>query len=93
MLPAALELTAQGWAPFPCKWRGEHAKAPLTINGFHDASGDPDQICAWWTRWPQAMIGAPVRESLLVIDLDPRHGGNVAELESLTGPLPATLTV
>jgi Bifunctional DNA primase/polymerase, N-terminal len=89
----ALELAAQGWAPFPCKWRGEHAKAPLTINGFHDASRNPDQIRAWWTRWPQAMIGAPVPESLLVIDLDPRHGGNLAELEKLTGPLPATLTV
>jgi hypothetical protein len=89
---AAPELAAQGWAPFPCKWRGEHAKAPLTINGFHDASRDPDQIRAWWTRWPQAMIGAPVPESLLVIDIDPRNGGNLAELEKLTGPLPATLT-
>jgi hypothetical protein len=25
---AALELAAQGWAVFPCKWRGEDAKAP-----------------------------------------------------------------
>jgi hypothetical protein len=38
------------------------------------------------------MIGAAVPETLLVIDVDPRNGGNLAALESLTGPLPATLT-
>jgi Bifunctional DNA primase/polymerase, N-terminal len=53
---------------------------------------DPDQIKAWWIRWPNATIGARVPESLLVIDVDPRNGGSLAELESLTGPLPATLT-
>src|SRR4029450_7633617 len=89
---AALELAAQGWAVFPCRWRGENAKAPLTINGHLDASRDPNQIQRWWTRWPSAMIGASVPESLLVIDIDPRNGGDLAELESTTGPLPATLT-
>jgi Bifunctional DNA primase/polymerase, N-terminal len=92
MLVAALELAAQGWAVFPCKWRGENAKAPLTVNGHLDASRDPDQIRAFWRRWPQAMIGAPVPESLLVIDIDPRNRGSLDELKSLTGPLPATLT-
>jgi hypothetical protein len=92
LLRSALELAAQGWAVFPCKWRGDNAKAPLTTNGHHDASHDPDQVTAWWRRWPQALIGAPVPESLLVIDVDPRNGGSLAELESLTGPLPATLT-
>ena len=88
LLRSALELAAQGWAVFPCKWRGDNAKAPLTTNGHHDASHDPDQVTAWWRRWPQALIGAPVPESLLVIDVDPRNGGSLAELESLTGPLP-----
>jgi hypothetical protein len=91
-LSAALDLVAHGWAVFPCKWFGDDAKRPLTPNGHHDASRNPDQIQAWWTRWPTAMIGAPVPESLLVIDIDPRNGGSLAELESLAGPLPATLT-
>ena len=38
------------------------------------------------------MIGARVPESLLVVDVDPRNGGNLAELELFTGPLPPTLT-
>lgn len=39
------------------------------------------------------MIGAPVPEALLVIDVDPRNGGKLAELQLLTGRLPTTLTV
>lgn len=57
---AALELAANGWPVFPCRWCGESAKAPLTINGHLDATTDPDTIKIWWTRWPYAMIGAAV---------------------------------
>jgi hypothetical protein len=89
---AALELAANGWAVFPCKWRGEDAKAPLTTNGHHDASRDPSQIKAWWRCWPKAMIGAPVPDSLLVIDIDPRNGGDLEKLVALVGDLPPTLT-
>ena len=59
---AAIDLAATGWAVFPCKWRGDDAKAPLTKNGHHDASRDADQIETWWKQWPYAMIGAPVPE-------------------------------
>jgi hypothetical protein len=92
MAEAALELVDHGWAVFPCIPEGPKAKAPLTTNGHHDASRDPGQITAWWTRWPYAMIGAPVPDSLLVLDVDPRNGGSLTELESLIGPLPTTLT-
>jgi len=72
---AAHDLAANGWAVFPCRHitiSDEHkAKEPLISNGHLKASRDPDQITAWWTRWPKAMIGAPVPESLLVVDFDP----------------------
>jgi hypothetical protein len=54
---------------------------------------DPDQIKAWWLRWPDAMIGAAVPDSLLVVDIDPRKDGSLAALEAITGPLPTTFTV
>jgi hypothetical protein len=90
---AALDLAANGWAVFPCKWWGEDAKRPLTTDGHHDASRHPDQIKAWWRHWPKAMIGAPVPATLLAVDIDPRKGGSLAALEAITGPLPTTLTV
>ena len=89
---AALELAANGWPVFPCRWCGESAKAPLTINGHLDATTDPDTIKIWWTRWPYAMIGAAVPDSLLVIDIDPRNGGDLEQLVALVGDLPPTLT-
>lgn len=90
MLAAALELAAAGWAVFPCRESGPEAqwKAPYTGHGHLDATTDPEQIRAWWTRWPDAMIGAPVPTQLLVLDLDPRNGGRLDALPEL----PDTLT-
>jgi len=90
---AALEVAAAAWEVFPCKWTGPYAKAPMTINGHLNATTDPDKIKIWWTKWPNAMIGAKVPDSLLVIDLDPRNGGDLEKLVALVGDLPPTLTV
>lgn len=44
MLPPALALAAQGWAVFPCKWRGDDAKAPLVPTpGHHLATPTPSR--------------------------------------------------
>ena len=92
MLEAAWELAAVCWEVFPCKWAGPQAKAPVTVNGHLNATTDPDKIKAWWTKWPNAMIGARVPDSCIVLDLDPRNGGSLGDLEARVGPLPATLT-
>ena len=93
MVDHALELAACAWEIFPCRPGGPQAKSPLTLHGHHAATMDPDVIKAWWTRWPDAMIGAPVPDTLLVVDIDPRNGGSLAALEAITGALPPTLTV
>lgn len=80
MLEAALDYAAKSWPIFPCKWQGENAKAPLTLNGHLNATTDPDQIRAWWTRYPNAMIGAPVHRKVVVLDVDPRNGGSAEDL-------------
>lgn len=92
MLEAALDLAGNGWAVHPCIPTGPKAKSPFLPHGHLEASAEPEAIVAWWTRWPTAMIGAPVPESMLVLDIDPRNGGSIEALESVTGPLPETLT-
>lgn len=63
---AALRYAELGYPVFPCA-PGE--KLPATVNGFKDASADPDQIEAWWTAKPSFNIGIPT-EGLLVLDID-----------------------
>ena len=48
------------------------AKSPHTAHGFQDASKDAEIITAWWTRWPDALVGVPTGEvtGLVVIDVD-----------------------
>jgi hypothetical protein len=92
MIKAALELAAAGWPVFPCWWAGPRGKSPITKHGHLEATTDPDKIKAWWGQWPHAMIGLRVLDSVIVIDIDPRNGGDLAALETITGPLPPTLT-
>jgi hypothetical protein len=47
ILDAALDAAARGWPVFPLAAGG---KQPLTKHGFKDATIDPAQVRAWWTR-------------------------------------------
>lgn len=85
MLEAAIRYAAAGWAVFPL-----NGKIPFPgTRGHHDATTDAEQIRRWWTARPDANIGCPVPTNLIVLDVDPRNGGDVAAL----GELPETATV
>jgi hypothetical protein len=56
MLDAALAYARTHIPVFPCN---PLDKQPLTPHGFKDATTDEAQIRAWWTQWPNAMIGIP----------------------------------
>ena len=57
-----------------CSNKGKH---PRTAHGFQDASTDEATIRAWWATWPDANIGIATGASgLVIIDIDPRHGGD-----------------
>jgi hypothetical protein len=60
-----------GWPVLPCR---SGTKEPSIRHGFRDATIDPDQIRAWWERWPDANLaiatGAPGPD---VLDVD-HHG-------------------
>jgi putative DNA primase/helicase len=69
---AALDIAGRGWPVFPCQWQGEGRKRPLTEHGLKDATTDILIITAWWTRWPEALIGIPTGSAIgaVVLDID-----------------------
>ena len=75
---AAVAYASSGFAIFPVEPRG---KKPLTMRGVYRATTDCDLIRQWWERWPDANIGLPCHQ-WVVIDVDPRHGG-AASLKAL----------
>lgn len=86
LLEAALLYAAWGWPVFPLRAR---QKRPATPNGFKDATCDPDQIRAWWTRHPDANIGLPTGWRFDVIDVDTPI--NVPALQALRGSTQLTV--
>ena len=97
-LEMALAYAAHGWNVFPtysaedgvCNcWQGkacEHpAKHPRTMNGFLDATTDPEKIREWWGMWPASNVAIRTgKESgIVVVDIDPGHGG-METVESLS---------
>lgn len=89
MLRAALELAEAGWAVLPLN--GKH---PVTPHGHHDATTERRQIRKWWKENPNYNIGSRVPENVLVLDVDPRNGGRLQELQDRAEvELPPTLEV
>jgi hypothetical protein len=72
---AASDYALQGFPVFPCEPLG---KRPIVENGFRAATCDPNLTGAWWERTPNANIGMPTgpASGVLVLDVDPEHGGN-----------------
>src|SRR5262249_23990174 len=97
LLAAALDQASHGVPVFPVDPANKH---PLTPHGFKDATADVQQIYAWWTWRPDAMIGMPTGPRawvwVLDIDVDVPKGVDgrpaMARLETTYGSLPPTLT-
>ncbi|NLE59907.1 MAG: DUF3987 domain-containing protein [Planctomycetes bacterium] len=92
LLEAALAYARMGLPVFPC---APARKTPLTENGFRDAATDEATVGRWWRSNPRANIGLPTgtASGLVVLDIDPRNGGEAgfAELQSRHGQLPETV--
>jgi hypothetical protein len=81
----AFAYAAAGWPVFPARpddpscpgGPGCGCKAPVTANGFKDATTDPGRIRGWWTRRPDANVaiatGVPGPD---VLDVDVKPDGS-----------------
>ncbi len=69
------------------------AKHPRTRRGKDDATTEPAVINEWWTRWPHANVGVRPPQGVVVLDVDPRNGGDtaLAKLTQQHDGLPSTL--
>ena len=82
-LESALAYARRGYRIFPVKPMG---KMPLTSMGFKEASVSEAIIRKWWEEWPEANIGLPVPEGLVVVDVDGDEGRQVLVAEDLSLP-------
>jgi putative DNA primase/helicase len=107
LLAAALGYAARGWPVFPCNPKNKQpllgadkdadGKPIRGTGGLKKASTDPDQIRAWWKRWPNALIGLctghptkgtetaehPAGLPMFVTDFDPRVDADTGEVWTL----------
>ena len=58
-----------------CDRAGKHPHTRYARKGFLDASDKTNCISGWWRHFPTANIGLPT-EGMVVLDVDPRHGGD-----------------
>jgi replicative DNA helicase len=70
LLPEALAYAASGALIFPLN----PDKTPATRNGMKDGTTNTAWITSNWR--PDSIIGCRVPEKLVLLDIDPRHGGD-----------------
>jgi hypothetical protein len=90
---AALAYRRLGWSVIPLRPRD---KIPsIAWQEYQDRPADEPEIRSWFAHWPRANVGVitgPV-SCLVVVDVDPRHGGEVSISRWIEhhGPLPKTV--
>jgi hypothetical protein len=77
-----------------CSHPGKHPVGKLVPRGVKDSVADPDTIRRWCAEFPDANVGIATgaASGLVVLDVDPRHGGDTSlvALERYHGSLPDT---
>lgn len=86
----ALAYADQGWHVLPL----HPSKRPYLARGLRAATCDSTTIERWWSMVPSANIGVVVPAGCIVVDVDPRSGGEAGLrlAEDALGPLPRTRT-
>lgn len=89
---AALNLASRGFHVFPSR---PGTNLPAVKRWPEVATVDPDQVSAWWRRWPRANVSnCTGRTGVVVIDLDGPAGiDSWRALQRRHGAVPDTLAV
>ena len=106
--PAAVAASRRGWSVVPlfgttdgrchcgradCPSAGKHPR--VRWERYQGARPAESTVRRWWQRWPDANVGVVTGSvsGLVVVDVDPRHGGDatLADLEAREGRLPPTV--
>lgn len=92
-LKTATIYLGRGWSVIPIEPGG---KRPLVRwEEFQQRHPSAQEIKSWFKRWPDANLAVVTGEvsKLVVLDLDPPHGGeaSLADLERQHGPLPQSV--
>lgn len=71
-------------------WKGDFDRGKQPLKSIHEATADPAVLTAWAEKYKGCNWLYVPGDGQAVLDVDPRHGGDVllAELEREHGPLP-----
>ena len=90
---AALEYLARGWSVIPMQERAKRPTVPWKV--YQSKRVSEETLNEWFCRSPDYNVGivTGVLSGLVVLDVDPRHGGDksLRNLEREHGSLPETL--
>lgn len=94
MAAAGLGYLRRGWSVIPIRPRD---KRPLIAwRGYQTKRATPDELLGWLRRWPTANVAIVTGavSDLVVLDLDPSHGGteSLQMVVRAQGALPPTLS-
>jgi hypothetical protein len=76
LIDHALDYAEQGFEIFPVDPQTKAPIGALAHNGMKDATTEQALVFSWWEARPDALIGCRIPEDIVVLDIDPRHGGD-----------------
>jgi hypothetical protein len=92
-MKAALDYARLGWSVIPIEPRGKRPLVRWQV--YQHRHPDATEVAEWFRRWSDANIAVVtgVVSGLVVLDLDPPHGGDASlqELERKHGPIVETV--
>lgn len=90
---SALQYLNRGWSVIPL--RPQEKRPCIRWLEFQQRRAGVEEVRGWFQQWPAANVGivTGIVSGLVVLDIDPKHGGeeSLSRLERMHAPLPRTV--